>query len=190
MSGVRTILVDGYNVIRNTPALAYCGARWWPGRWALGAAGATGHALSTSTVLSCGRRLRWREHGGEHAAFPGLAHGRVIFSRAGESADAVIVRMAAEARGAGHEVSVISDDARGARLARAGMARRRRAWATSRRQMEKTPRLIEKRFKDRLAEQRYLAGKDEDDDEPQRRDKGNPRRAPRKRNQRRQEPRI
>lgn len=190
MAGVRTILVDGYNVIRNTPALAY-------------AERAGGLAAGRAALLErLATRYRHQQYyrvvvvfDGANTAesaqsFPGLAHGRVIFSCAGESADAVIVRMAAEARGAGHEVSVISDDGEvrdgagrhGAATARVGDLQRR---------LDKTPRLIEKRFKGRLAEQRYLAGKDEDDDEPQRRrDKGNPRRAPRKRNQRRQEPHI
>lgn len=189
MAGVRMILVDGYNVIRNTPALAY-------------AERAGGLAAGRAALLErLAARYRHQQYyrvvvvfdGANTAesaqAFPGLAHGRVIFSCAGESADAVIVRMAAEARGAGHEVSVISDDGEvrdgagrhGAATVRVGDLQRR---------LDKTPRLIEKRFKDRLAEQRYLAGKDEDDDEPQRRDKGNSHRAPRKRKQRRQDPRI
>jgi predicted RNA-binding protein with PIN domain len=187
MSGVRTIYVDGYNVIRNTPVLAQ-------------AERAGGLAAGRAALLErLTARYRHSQHrvvvvfDGANAAesaqtIPGLTCGRVIFSRAGESADAVIVRMAAEARGAEHAVSVVSDDGEvrdgagrhGAATARVGDLQRR---------MEKPPRLIEKRFKDRLAAQRYLANKD--DDEPlRRRDKGNPRRAPRKRHQRRQEPLI
>lgn len=189
MAAERTIYVDGYNVIRNTPALAQ-------------AERAGGLAAGRDALLAWlaprYRHTPWRVvvvFDGDRAAesaqrWPGLSRGMVVFSRAGESADSVIARMAGVARAAGCEVTVISDDLevreatsqRGATPARVDDLRRR---------LEEGPRLLRKRFTHQQAVRRILAG-DEDDaaDERARREKGNSRRAPRKRNQARWDPPI
>ncbi len=50
------------------------------------------------------------------------------------------------------------------------------------RRMDEAPRLLRKRFTHQIAVKRLLAGEDDEEAPSQRRDKGNPRRAPRKRN--------
>lgn len=180
MTGPRTIYVDGYNVIRNTPAFLQAErASLAAGRDALLARLATRYRHTPHRVV-----VVFDGDGRAESAqpFPGLSRGRIIFSRQGESADAVIVRLVAEARGEGHEVSVISDDfevrdgagKHGAATARVGDLQRR---------MDEAPRLLRKRFTHQIVVKRILAGEDDDDTPSQRRDKGNPRRAPRKRGQ-------
>lgn len=179
----RTIFVDGYNVIRNTPGLAQAEATSLEsGREALLALLATRY-----------RHTQWRVvvvfDGDKRAEsvqrFPGLEHGTVVFASAYESADAVILRMATIARSAGVEVTVISDDLEvrdGARQFGATTAH----VADLERSANRPPRLLRKRFNRQIAAQRQLADATDDDAEaPPRRDKGNPRRAPRKRGQRR-----
>ena len=188
MMGPRTIYVDGYNVIRNTPALAQ--------------AERVSLATGRDTLLArLAARYRHTPHhvvvvfDGDGAAesaqpFPGLSRGRVIFTRADETADAVIIRLAAQARGEGREVAVVSDDfevrdgasQHGAATARVGDLQRR---------MDEAPRLLRKRFTHQIVVKRILAGDDDDEGERRRRDKGNPRRAPRnKRGQTRWDPPI
>jgi predicted RNA-binding protein with PIN domain len=106
--GPQTILVDGYNVIRNTPGLA----------------------AAERVSLECGRetlvkllvaRYRHTPHrvvvvfdgdGKTESSYPlpGMARGRIIYSRAGESADQVLARLARQEQVAGAECLVISDD--------------------------------------------------------------------------------
>ncbi len=183
----RTIYVDGYNVIRNTPALAHAEVTsLQAGREAL-----------LARLVTRYRHTPWRvvvvfdgDQRGESAQpFPGLMRGTVVYTRAGETADAVIVRMATIARGAGCEVTVISDDLEvreGARQRGAATAR----VADLERSFQRPPSLLRKRFSQQIAAQRRLESVDDDDDEASGRpprDKGNPRRAPRKRGQRRPE---
>ena len=188
MMGPRTIYVDGYNVIRNTPALAQ--------------AERISLATGRDTLLArLATRYRHTPHhvvvvfdgaGAVESAqpFPGLSRGRVIFTCADETADAVIIRLAAQARGEGREVAVVSDDfevrdgasQHGAATARVGDLQRR---------IDEAPRLLRKRFTHQIVVKRILAGEDDDTDERKRRDRGNPRRAPRnKRGQSRWEPPI
>lgn len=187
MMGPRTIYVDGYNVIRNTPALAQ----------AERASLASGRAALLARLAA---RYRHTPHrvvvvfDGDGAAesvqpFPGLSRGSVIFSCAGETADAAIIRLAAQARAEGHDVSVISDDgevreganAHGAATARVGDLQRR---------MDEAPRLLRKRFTHQIVVKRILAGEDSGDGAHGRRDKGAARRPPRKRAQPRWDPPI
>lgn len=185
MAGARVILVDGYNVIRNTPALARAeqmgGLPAGRARLFERLVTAYRHAQCRVVVVFDGARTDESTE-----ALPGLARGKVIFSRAGESADAVIVRLAAEACAWGEEVAVVSDDAEvrdgasghGAATARVGDLQRR---------TERAPRLARKRFPGlRAARGPSPAGKDDDDEGERRprRDKGNPRRAPRRRGRR------
>lgn len=184
--GPRTIFVDGYNVIRNTPALAHL---------ELTSLAAGREALLTRLAA----RYRHTPHrivvvfDGDNVtesaqAFPGLSRGRVIFTRSGETADAVIVRLAAEARADGLEVAAISDDGEvrdGVHVHGGATARVHELQA----RLGEAPRHLRKRFTHQAAVQRILSG---EDDERRRADraKGNPKKAPRKRGQERREPPI
>jgi uncharacterized protein len=104
----RTILVDGYNVIRNLPGLAaaeHISLR--DGREAL--------------LKQIAARYRHTPHrvivvfDGDGAAestqaLPGMARGQIIYSRAGESADQVIRRLSEREQAAGIDCIVVSDD--------------------------------------------------------------------------------
>ncbi|HLQ10704.1 MAG TPA: NYN domain-containing protein [Ktedonobacteraceae bacterium] len=101
----REILVDGYNVIKRDTSFQSVRARSFE---------AARHALITQLVN------RYR-HTPYHVTvvFDGdapreqITHEhriRIIFSRAGESADSVIARLAAQARAEGREVETFSDD--------------------------------------------------------------------------------
>ena len=189
MAGERTIFVDGYYVIRNTPALAHAErAGGLP----------AGREALLAQLAARYRHTPWRVvavFDGDGAAesaqpWPSLSRGTVVFSCAGESADSVIARLSERACATGGEVSVISDDLevresarqRGATPARVNDLRRR---------MEQGPRLLHKRFTHQQAVKRILAGDEEGRDEARRRrEKGNPRRAPRKRDQSRWDPPI
>jgi len=99
------ILVDGYNVIKNTPSL---------------------HAIEVKNLAAARKQLidqlvqRYR-HTPHHViiVFDGdgaseqVSHDRrvrIIFSRYGQTADRVIMRLSAEARTAGREVVTFSND--------------------------------------------------------------------------------
>jgi uncharacterized protein len=99
------ILVDGYNVIKRDALFQSARARSFE---------AARHALITQLV----NRYRHTPH---HVTvvFDGDAPReqtmheqriRIIFSRAGETADSVISRLAAQARAKGHDVEMFSDD--------------------------------------------------------------------------------
>jgi len=155
-------LVDGYNVIRRSPALASREKESLAaGRAALchllaGAASASGDQF---TVVFDGAGA-----GGATSAGAGV---RVVFSSARETADRVLARMAA---GAG---AVVSNDreVRGA-AARAGAVAITADDFLAR--MERVPAPSPAPRKDEAAE------KDEDDDRPPAAKKGNPRRLPKK----------
>jgi uncharacterized protein len=104
----RTILVDGYNVIRNTPGLAAAERiSLQHGREAL--------------LQQISARYRHTPHrvivvfdgdGDVEStyALPGMPRGRIIFSRADESADQVIQRLSEREQAAGTSCVVVSDD--------------------------------------------------------------------------------
>jgi predicted RNA-binding protein with PIN domain len=181
MTGPRTIYVDGYNIIRNTPALAQAErASLAAGRDALLARLTARYRHTPHRVV-----VVFDGDGAAESAqpFPGLTRGRVIFTSGAETADTAIVRLAAQACEAGCEVSVVSDDGevrvgagkQGAATVRVGDLQRR---------LDEGPRLLRKRFAHQSAVKRSLAGDDGDGaGQRARRDKGNPRRAPRKRGQ-------
>jgi predicted RNA-binding protein with PIN domain len=106
--GPRTILIDGYNVIRRTPSLAAVE------RVSLEA----GRAALLAQVIS---RYRPTPHtvivvfdgDGETERSEPIARrtrGRVIFTRRAETADEVLGRIAAEERSRGAELVVATDD--------------------------------------------------------------------------------
>lgn len=175
--GLRTVFVDGYNCIRNTPTLA--------------AVERVNMAAGRDALLqSLVARYRHTPHqlvivfdgdgaGETSQLVAGFSRGRVIFSRRDETADSVIVRMAAAVCDAGREAVVYSND-REIRL-EAG----RRGATTARVDdllggMNGAPRLLRKRF----THQQAVRREQEDVDTEARaatRKKGNGRRAPRKR---------
>ena len=190
MAGARVILVDGYNVIRNTPALAQAerSGGLQSGREALlkRLVATYRHTRHQVVVVFDGARSHESRE-----TLHGFAGGLIVYSRAGESADAVIVRLTAEARGRGEDVAVVSDDGE----VRDGVGRHGAATARVddlQRRMGEPPRHLRKRFAGRTtARQPSPAGKDDEEDEVRPcRDKGNPRRAPRRRGRGRWQPPI
>lgn len=173
--GLRTVFVDGYNCIRNTPALA--------------AVERVNMAAGRDALLhSLVARYRHTPHqlvivfdgdgaGETNQPVAGFGRGRVIFSRRDETADSVIVRMAAAVCDAGREAVVYSND-REIRL-EAG-----RRGATTARVDDLpgggAPRLLRKRFTHQQAVRREQEDVDTEA-RAARRKKGNGRRAPRKR---------
>lgn len=155
-------LVDGYNVIRRSPAL---GSRE---RESLAAGrAALCHLLAGAARVSGDQFTVVFDGAGTGGATSGGAGVRVVFSSARETADRVLARMAA---GAG---AVVSNDreVRGA-AARAGAIAVSADDFLARVERVRTPSLASP--KDEGAE------KDEDDDPPRAAKKGNPRRPPKK----------
>jgi uncharacterized protein len=102
-----TVLIDGYNVIRRTPGLAAAERLSLDaGRQALIRLVVQHyrHSAHTAVVVFDGA--------GAHETREPLprCRGRVVYTRAGESADAVIQRLAAEEASSGHGVRVFTDD--------------------------------------------------------------------------------
>lgn len=173
--GPRMILVDGYNVIKNTPSLAAIE------RGSLDA----GRQALIKRLVALYRHTPHRlvivfdGDGPAESSQPvaGYARGKVVFSRRGEKADQVIIRLAAEASADHCEAVVFSDDLEvrlgaerhGAQTARVDDARRR---------MDEAPRLLRKRFSHQQNVRREMEG-DDRDEQAQARRKGNARRTPR-----------
>ncbi len=107
--GPRTILIDGYNVIRRTPSLAAAErSSLEAGRAALLAQVIARYRPTPHTVIVV------FDGDGETERTEPIARrtrGRVIFTRRAETADAVLVRIAAEERSRGMDLMVATDDA-------------------------------------------------------------------------------
>jgi uncharacterized protein len=104
----RTILVDGYNVIRNTAGLAaaeHISLQY--GREALLQQIAARYRHTPHRVI-----VVFDGAGDVEStyALPGMPRGQIIFSRAGESADQVIRRLSERERDAGTYCVAVSDD--------------------------------------------------------------------------------
>jgi uncharacterized protein len=106
--GPQTILVDGYNVIRNLPGLA-------------AAERISLHNGRETLLRQIAARYRHTPHrvivvfdgNGEAEstyALPGMTRGQIIYSRAGENADQVIRRLSEQERAAGADCVAVSDD--------------------------------------------------------------------------------
>jgi predicted RNA-binding protein with PIN domain len=175
----RLVLVDGYNVIRRSDALARAERRSLQnGRDALivQLAARYGHGAQQIMIVfdgagSCETRER---------RF-GLT---IIFTPAGVTADDCLVRLAAEARAQGRPVTVCTDD-NGIRVALSGIApdvQTQRATDLGQ-QMLAPSRLVEKQYRHRAAIKRIMAEREDPDadDARQHPKRGNPRRSPRKR---------
>ena len=101
----RDILVDGYNVIKNNLMFR---------------AMETKSLAEARTLLIRQLQNRYRhtthrvivvfDGDGKHEQISHEEHVRIIFSRYGETADSVIKRLSAEARSAGRQVEMFSDD--------------------------------------------------------------------------------
>lgn len=101
----RDILVDGYNVIKRDPSFQSLGAKRL----------ASARQLLIDQLVSRYRHTPYQViivFDGEGASEQTLQDRRVriIYSRAGETADSVIARLAASARAQGRDVELYSDD--------------------------------------------------------------------------------
>jgi predicted RNA-binding protein with PIN domain len=106
--GPRLILIDGYNVIRNTPGMAAADrASLAAGREALlrQVAAAYRHTPHRVVVVFDGDGLAESVH-----ALSGRAGSRVIFTPHGVSADETLRRLAREAETRGEPATVVSED--------------------------------------------------------------------------------
>ncbi len=106
--GPRTILVDGYNVIRNLPGLAAAErVSLRNGREALLRQIAARYRHTPHRII-----VVFDGNGEEEStqALPGLARGQIVYSRAGESADEVIRRLCEREQQAGADCVAVSDD--------------------------------------------------------------------------------
>jgi predicted RNA-binding protein with PIN domain len=164
----RDILVDGYNVIKR-------GASFQAART---------QSLATAReqlIALLANRYRHTPHR-VIVVFDGNAtveqvtyerHIRIIFSRYGETADCVLTRLSEEARQAGREIEMFSDDRE---VKTAASERGGSAYSTQQleRQIYAIPRDVERRARHRLAMKRLYGldpwkYDDVDDDEPPRR---------------------
>ena len=174
--GARTVFVDGYNVIHATPALASLHQR----------------DIAAAREALLAQLIAEYRHTPHHVVvvFDGdgtsetsqpiarFARGRAVFSRSGEQADAVIVRLAAAHCDAGGEALVISND-----FAVRDAAERRGALSARVASSRPAPRLLSQRFRHQQAVRRELERDADDADDADARaaarKKGNPRRPPR-----------
>ena len=159
----REILVDGYNIIKNDPSL---------------------HAMEVKNFAAARKLLidllvnRYRHTPHQvivvfdgDGACEQVSHDRrvrIIYSRYGQTADRVIMRLAAEARAAGREVEMFSDDGEiRAEVARQGGSVRSTGQLTS--QLNSAPRDVALRAQHRIKMKRAY-GLDpacDPDDEPE-----------------------
>ncbi|HEX9069484.1 MAG TPA: NYN domain-containing protein [Ktedonobacterales bacterium] len=174
---IRTILIDGYNVIRNTPGLlAAERVSLAHGRDVLLAQvrATYRHTPHRVTVVFDGDGTAETR-----AALRGVAYGAVVFSSRALTADAVIARLAEEASARGEEVVIASDDleVRHHAFTAGGHAATVDELAS---RLSRAPRHIERAGRHRARVRAQMERETTPEDEAARR-KGNPRRAPRQR---------
>lgn len=179
------ILIDGYNVIRNTPGLLVAHERSVAaGRDALLAqvVARYRHTPHTVVVVFDGDGAIERTE-----AMPRSGRIRVIYTAHGQTADDTLVRLCAEAQGTGTRVKVVTRDAelRERASARGAQASRPDQLVA---QLNQPSRDVVKRWQHRTAVHRQWDARDADDGghreksrEKSREKKGNPRREPRRR---------
>jgi predicted RNA-binding protein with PIN domain len=174
----RVILVDGYNVIRHAPALLAAERRSLAsGREALLAqirAACQGAQYRVIVVFDGDGPAETR------SALAGLARGQIVYTLRGVTADAVIVRLAAEERLRTADVVIVTRDAELRRQASqhgATSARPEELHA----KLHDAPRDVAQRARHRAAIR--SAWESDPDDAPRAPDRrrGNPRKAPRRR---------
>jgi uncharacterized protein len=176
----RCILIDGYNVIRNTPGLL--------------AAERQSLAAGRERLLA---QVTARYQGSPHrilVVFDGNGTGetacplrcgvrsQVVFTRAGESADAFIVRYTRHARAEGMEVTVVSDDWE-IRLGGSVLGAESATSSEMAGRLNAPPRHVARQARHRAAVRSLIQHESDDDDGALRGHarKGNPRRPPRRR---------
>lgn len=177
--GTRAILVDGYNVIRKTTGLAEAErvgglAAGREALLALIASAFVGQTVRIGVVFDGDGKVETRR------PLPNLAQGRVIFSAAGQKADAVLDRLAASERQLGYEVTVVTCDAevRDAAALVGATPLRTDAFAD---RLNRAPRDLRQRYRVRQGRQ-WQSARVDDDGEPLRISrKGNGHQAPRRR---------
>jgi len=170
----KMILIDGYNVIKNTPELqaverqSLAAARDALVRKLIAKYRHTPHQVVV--IFDAQRPRRTEEH---------VQRIKVIYTCQGESADMVIAHMAREGTGQQQTVVVASNDqeVRSAVVDAGGQAASSADLATH---LNAPPRLLAQRARYRQEVQRRLAARDREDEAPQRA-KGNPRRPKRQR---------
>lgn len=173
--GPRTILIDGYNVIRNTPGLlAAERVSLAAGREALLGQIRARYLHTPHTVI-----VVFDGDGDVEsaAAFPGFRRGRVVYSCRGETADSVIERLAASEAARSSDVVVVSNDGQVRQAADQGGQRSAHADALARR-LNAPDRYQRKQALHRQHVRQHWEAAD-DDSAPSR--AGNPRRRPRHR---------
>lgn len=161
------ILVDGYNVIKRAPSFQATRAQ-------------SLEAARGQLITLLIHRYRHTPHQ-VTVVFDGrdrceqISHERrirIIYSRQGETADSVIARLAIEARNAGREVEIYSDDleVQQAAISQGGSAQ---TVSQFERHVYAAPRDLERRARHRMAvrrkyglDQSPYAYKDEDEDKP------------------------
>jgi predicted RNA-binding protein with PIN domain len=185
MMGPRCIIIDGYNVIRNTPGLAAAEARGLAqGREALLARVEAAYRRSPDRVLVV------FDGNGERETARSLRCGagsQQIYARRGTTADAAILRLADEWCRAGAEVTVASDD-RGVRAGAGACGARGIAVRELADRLNAAPRHLEKQARHRATVRDVLERREREDADRGRPRGGNPHRAPRRRRQPRPEP--
>ncbi len=171
------ILIDGYNVIRTTPGLAVAEQRGdlAAGRAALLGRLAAAFARSTERiyVVFDGAGPAESRH-----SIPGLPHGRVVYSRLGDTADALIFRMQMSDELRDFQVVVVSSDEEVRReAARCGAATHRAEALAA--HLNRAPKSLRQRQRARLGATWDNTPVDEDGEPIRRSRKGNAHRAPR-----------
>jgi predicted RNA-binding protein with PIN domain len=178
--GSRVILVDGYNVIGHAPELLAAERRSLAsGREALLAQIRAAYLRASHRVIVIFDGDGPAE---TRSALAGLAHGQVIYTARNVTADAVIVRLAAEERLRACDVVVVTRDADLRRHASEHGATPVRP-EELRTKIQDAPRDVAQRARHRVAIRSAWEIDADDDDErrtPDRR-RGNPRKAPRTR---------
>lgn len=184
----RLILIDGYNVIRNTPGLAAADrASLAAGRDALlqRVTAAYRHTPHRVVVVFDG-------DGGTESvvALPGRARGQVIFTPRGVTADETLRRLAREAQARGEQVTVVSGDFE-VRLGTTGAGARSARPEEFASRLNQPSRDVAKRGRHRAAVRAELEARDAEENQRGRGDgrkKGNPRRKPRRKPRQRRGP--
>ena len=173
--GPRTILIDGYNIIRNTPGLIAAERLGLPaGRDALLGLVAARYRHTVHTVV-----VVFDGDGAVESTQPparGVC-GCVVYTRCGDSADAAIQRIAAAERARGADVVVVSNDLEVRLGAAAAGGTPARADDLAAR-LHAAPKYHERQARHRAFVRRQLEGEQEEDVSNRR--SGNPRRPPRK----------
>ncbi|MDE2449548.1 MAG: NYN domain-containing protein [Gammaproteobacteria bacterium] len=180
----RLILIDGYNVIRNTPGLAAADrASLAAGRDGLLQRVVATYRHTPHRVIVVFDGDRQTE---TIVALPGRARGQVIYTPHGVTADVKIERLAVEAEARGERVTAVSGDFEvrlGATQAGARSARPEELAG----RLNQPSRDLAKRARHRAAVRAQLDARDEDQEGQDARGpgggrkKGNPRRSPRRR---------